>query len=131
MSFPHVTQNPLDELDPDYEYSLQERERTVAEMRRVFKKCGSRYMFWHAAPPGTTGLLIRDPINLTFVTDRLSEMKFEVPSGTVSGFRDFRSPSGNSIRVQVRLVNSDEDQRHPGLFPSTGPILLITTHTVL
>ena len=125
MSFPFVTPSPLDELDPDYEYALQERERVVAEMRRVFKKCGSRYMFWHAAPPGSTGLLIRDPMNHTFLTERLSEMKFEVQEEAVSAFRDFRAPSGNSIRVQVRLVSCDENQR------SSGSLLLITTHTVL
>jgi hypothetical protein len=131
MSFPSVTLEPMTELDPDYEYALQERERVVYEMRRVFKKCGSRYQFWHAAPPGTTGLVIRDPMDLRSLTDRLTEMKFEFPGKQLSCSRDFRSASGNSIRVHVRLANCDEDQHPTGTYPTNGPILLITTHTVL
>ena len=125
MSFPFVTPSPITELDPDYEYALQERERVVYEMRRLFKKKEIRYMFWHAAPPGTVGLLLRDPIPPSFLPERLKEIKFEVqPEGT-SGFKDFRSYSGNSIRVQVRLVSDEINQRSP------GQLLLITTHIVL
>ena len=125
MSFPSVTPQPIDELSSEAEFALRERDRVVYEIRRLFKKHGVRYMFWHAAPPGTCGLVLRDPLEPIHLIDRLKEMGFQGPPGTVSQFQDFRSPSGQTIRVQIRLAERDE------LDPLPGPILLITTHTVL
>lgn len=125
MSFPSVTPQPIDELSSEAEFALRERDRVVYEIRRLLKKHETRYMFWHAAPPGACGLVLRDPLDLQVVTDRLKEMGFEVQPPAVGGFQDFRSPSGQTIRVLVRLASSDE------LDPLPGPTLLITTHTVL
>lgn len=123
MSYLFETPPEPDELSPDFELCLRERDRIVYELRRKLKAAGVRYQFLHNPPLAGCGLVLRDPQPLNLLAD-LQQFGFLQASISIY-YKDVQSETtGSLIRIIVRNQPSDPRQL------VTGPVLLISTHTL-
>lgn len=123
MSYLYETPPEVSELDPEFEFCLQERDKILYEIRRQLKAAGVGYRFKHDPPRGGAGLLLLDPIPVNLLFD-LQRVGFLQATPSIY-YRDLQTPSGSSlIRIIVRLEQNDTR------LPSAGNLLLISTHTL-
>lgn len=124
MSYLCETPEP-DERHPAFDLCLQERDRTVYEIRRFLKTAGVKYKFLHDSPVAGCGLVLRGDIPKGW-PDFLKGLAFTQTSGVhhKDVYRLRQDAAESLIRIIVRTI-LDDTRPHV-----SGPLLLITTHTL-
>lgn len=97
----------------------------VYETRRFMKAAGVRVQFLHDAPVAGCGLVLRDPVP-PGLPEFFTGLGFSVLSGVFyKDIHRLRQDAAESlIRIIARIV-LDDTRPHV-----SGPLLLITTHTL-